>query len=386
MSKDHHTDRVAIVHNIPIHYSHLLFVELKRRGLDLFVIYSAGKSTARIEMPSLSYDSYPYHIAFKGALEHLPVLKTFIAVWRTLNKVAPKLVLIDGWGDAGAWAARIWIWIHRRPGILWSETNAYDVHRTPWKEAIKRWFVKGFSAAHVYGSDNKKYLVSLGMDPHKIETKRAILNTTLFRPMPDSFSPENKPLVLLYVGRLTPAKNLDFLLRSFAQVHQNHDCPRLVLALVGYGKLERSLQELASDLGLGDTVQFWGPAKQQELPLIYARSDAFILPSKIEAWGLVALEAMCCARPVLISNRCGCAADLVTPDTGWAFSPFDAEALTRLLDSVSHMSRQQLRKMGNAAMLLASEYDPQRGAERVLSTIDYGTHATYRSLGYGVQS
>ena len=159
------------------------------------------------------------------------------------------------------------------------------------------------------------------------------------------------------------------LLRAFAKVRQNSDRPRMVLKLVGYGPLEDSLRQLALDLGIAGLVEFAGKAWQAELPQIYRSADVFILPSAREAWGLVVNEAMLSGLPVVVSDRCGCAVDLVTAETGWTFSPHDEGELVNVLSRVASTPRAQLERMGSVARTLSSEYSPENCAAVVSQTI-----------------
>jgi glycosyltransferase involved in cell wall biosynthesis len=171
------------------------------------------------------------------------------------------------------------------------------------------------------------------------------------------------------VGRFSPEKNLDFLLRAFADLPQNASKPDLLLSLVGYGPLEPDLRRMASELGLDRVVQFRGSAAQTALPAIYRSADALVLPSVRETWGLVVLEAMACGLPVLVSDRCGCARDLVNPGTGWTFSPSDRAAFCRLLGQLANVPGSSLQAMGANAAALAREYAVEKCAARVISTV-----------------
>jgi glycosyltransferase involved in cell wall biosynthesis len=105
------------------------------------------------------------------------------------------------------------------------------------------------------------------------------------------------------------------------------------------------LERRAKDLGLavrdgaadrnpsgGPEVVFY-PFQQASLtPLFFARSEAFILPSTREEWGLVVNEAMACSVPVLVSNRVGAHFDLVEEGVnGFTFEPMDVAGLAELL-------------------------------------------------------
>ncbi len=117
------------------------------------------------------------------------------------------------------------------------------------------------------------------------------------------------------------------------------------LVLVGEGLLRGDLEGQARELGLavrdgaadrnpsgGPEVVFY-PFQQANLtPLFFARSEAFILPSTREEWGLVVNEAMACSVPVLVSNRVGAHFDLVEEGVnGFTFEPMNVAGLAELL-------------------------------------------------------
>ena len=360
---------IAIIHNHPIHYKHLLFCELAKRGLEFEVLFSARSSGSRIEAPLPQRQEYVYSIGYDGSYEKAGKLSTIRYVWRSLNRIRPRLVIISGYYDVAAWTGWFWAGFHRAYKILWAESNVFDHQRIPWRESLKRIFVRGCDHAHVYGTSNREYLELLGMPTEKISLKRAIANTALFLKAPVVAVEKREFLTLAYCGRFSPEKNLPFLFRALAAVNQDERKPRLVLKLIGYGPMEDSLRQLASNLGIAELVEFAGKATQAELPQLYQAADVLILPSLCEPWGLVVNEGMLSGLAVAVSKQCGCAADLVTPETGWSFSPYDVGELTRLMGKIAAMPRSELQKMGFVARSLASEYSPENCAAIVMHTI-----------------
>jgi glycosyltransferase involved in cell wall biosynthesis len=207
------------------------------------------------------------------------------------------------------------------------------------------------------------------MSSERISIKRAVLDVTKFGPSEDGNKSSDGPKTLLYVGRLEDMKNLPTLFRAFSKVQQSIELPRMKLVVVGYGRLESELKQLAGDLPNGGLIEFRGALKNSQTVTEYRKADVFILPSTREAWGLVALEAMCCELPVIVSERCGCARDLVNPKTGWQFDPFREQDLVSLLEQVSHMDRETLRKMGKSGRQVAVTYSPEHCASIILRTV-----------------
>ena len=86
--------------------------------------------------------------------------------------------------------------------------------------------------------------------------------------------------------------------------------PQATAVIVGDGPLKEQLRERAQRKAPG-RVRFMGFKNQSELPCIYGSADVLVIPSSQEAWGLVANEGASCGLPLLVSDRVGCAIDLV---------------------------------------------------------------------------
>ena len=127
-----------------------------------------------------------------------------------------------------------------------------------------------------------------------------------------------RPLNLLFVGRMIRLKGVDMLLRALARLDpKQHPCK---LMLVGDGPTRSDFERLAQDLGIADRVSFTGSLDQPGVAEAMAECHLFCLPSVRESGGAVLLEAMATARPVLAINHGG-PAELVDDMVGQAISP-----------------------------------------------------------------
>ncbi|WP_301101740.1 glycosyltransferase [Propionivibrio sp.] len=115
--------------------------------------------------------------------------------------------------------------------------------------------------------------------------------------------------VVLYAGRLSPEKNIGFLLRGFKILADSR--PGVELWIAGQGAWEQELRKEAIILGVENQVKFLGHVAHDSLPDLYAGADVFVLPSLIETQGMVAMEAMRFRRPVIVTNRIISARELV---------------------------------------------------------------------------
>ncbi len=156
--------------------------------------------------------------------------------------------------------------------------------------------------------------------------------------------PEPKPYTgatprFLCIGRLIPIKGHVVLLRAFRKVLDERPDARLDIA--GRGVLEHGLKDLSRELGLNDAVRFLGHVTPVQQAV--EESLAVVVPSLGEGFGMVALEAMERARPVIAASIGGLD-DLVREgETGLLVPPGEAEPL--------------------AAAMLALAADPARAAE-----------------------
>ena len=171
----------------------------------------------------------------------------------------------------------------------------------------------------------------------------------------------------LCVGRLIPIKGHVVLLRAFRQVLDLRPDARLDIA--GRGVLDHGLKDLARELGLGGAVRFLGHVA----PVQQAVEDslAVVVPSLGEGFGMVALEAMERARPVIAASIGGLE-DLVREgETGLLVPPGDADALAQAMLTLAG-DPARATAMGNAGRARALERFPEdRCTERTEEVYRY---------------
>jgi glycosyltransferase involved in cell wall biosynthesis len=126
----------------------------------------------------------------------------------------------------------------------------------------------------------------------RIEVVGAGYNEALFRPQP---KPTTDPIQLVYVGKLSRAKGVPWLLRALGNL--GHLPWRLHLVGGGTGEERDEVLELAA--ALGDRVQLWGPQSQEELARLMGQAHLVVLPSFFEGLPLVVLEALACGCRVV---------------------------------------------------------------------------------------
>lgn len=121
---------------------------------------------------------------------------------------------------------------------------------------------------------------------------------------------------------------------------------------------ERELTSLAREKGVGENIKFYGP--QPQIQRWYALADAFVLPTRFDAFGNVVLEAMATGLPAIVSDRAGAAEVVTEGKSGWVLpDPDDAVGIAqRILELAS--SQERLETMSAAARADAETYSWDR--------------------------
>ena len=134
--------------------------------------------------------------------------------------------------------------------------------------------------------------------------------------------------VVSFVGKLTPMKNVDGLLKAAAI----YETPDVVTLIAGDGELREHLKEMARELGLKN-IKFLGNQPHDVLRKIYNIADCSLILSKREAFGLVAIEAMMCGAPLIASNH-GALPEFVTEDVGILVDSGDSQMIADAVTSI----------------------------------------------------
>jgi D-inositol-3-phosphate glycosyltransferase len=185
--------------------------------------------------------------------------------------------------------------------------------------------------------------------------------------------------LLLFVGRLERLKGVEVAIRALALLgDRDHGDLRLIVlgedareggARDGDESEKERLKSVASSLGVRDRVDFLGSVAHHELPYFYAAADACVMPSYSESFGLVALEAQACGRPVIASGVSGLRSVVRDEVSGYLIDGDDpaayAERIGRLL-----ANPELARQMGRRGRLLAQRFSWTRTADRLESLFD----------------
>jgi glycosyltransferase involved in cell wall biosynthesis len=289
-----------------------------------------------------------------------PSLTDRVMAWR------PDIVHVTGW----AWLSHLMaLHAFRRLGVRTLFRG--DSHLLDSAPAGLRWWIKHAVLRRVYswptgflavGSASRSYFRAFGVAPARLYTCPHSIDAGRFAKPAAALEQEaaqwRKDLgisptqtTVLFAGKFERKKRPAHLMRAVQWLRRSD----IVLVLAGGGELRREMDAIvAADPERFRLLPF---QNQSRMPVVYRLGDLFVLPSSDgESWGLAVNEAMACGRPVLVSDRVGCAADVVDPACGRVFPAHDPAGLENALLELLG-DRDRLRHMGRAAGERARAFD-----------------------------
>jgi glycosyltransferase involved in cell wall biosynthesis len=296
------------------------------------------------------------------------------AFWEALERTKPDVVAVNGWNNFGSLIAANCCLRRGIPMVVMSESSRQDESRTWWKEAIKRRMVDLFSSALVGGKRHVEYLVELGMPRERVVVGYDVVDNDHFRQNAGEIRRQRSEVRQKYAlpenyflasARFIEKKNLPTLVQAYAEYRRRSEIAAKMpwdLVLLGDGPLRETLNSQLSTLNLNEHVQLPGFKPYDELPVYYALANTFVHASTTEQWGLVVNEAIASGLPLIVSNRCGCAPELVNGN-GFTFDPTNEDELATQLFEMASLSDQERNHLGNNSYRIAANFAPERFGE-----------------------
>jgi glycosyltransferase involved in cell wall biosynthesis len=355
--------RLAIITTHPVQYYAPIFQLIQsRERIEIKVFYTAGESGSCFDrdfgkdivwdLPLLSGYAYEWAVNkakdpgthhFNGVIT--PGLEKQVMDWD------PHVVLIIGWAYRSHLSA-LRYFKNKVPVLFRGDSTLLDERgglRSGLKKIALSWIYRHIDLAFYTGQQNKSYYLAYGVPekklifaPHAVDNERFHYSekgsVNLIR---QQLMINDHDILVLFAGKFTKKKNPLALLKAFQQLGK----PSLHLLFAGNGVLEDELMARSAD---NKHIHFMGFQNQSMMPALYQAADLFCLPSSGpgESWGLAVNEAMAAGKAVLVSNKAGCAADLVKNDiNGAVFDSHSTESLSSALDGLT-LGRKRLMVMG----------------------------------------
>ena len=350
--------RLAIISSHPIQYNAPLFKLLtERKRLELKVFYTWSQSKEKVFDPGFGKErewDIPlltgYEYEFVENISKHPGSGSFDGIKNPdlINRVQcyqPEALLVYGWSFHSHlkiirhFKNKIPVWFRGDSNLL-DEPENFSLKKIL-RRLFLKWVFKHIDKAFYVGSANKEYYLKHGLKeeqlifaPHAIDNQRFSEKEEQYVQQAlewrRNLGISDDDIVILFAGKFESKKNPALLIEAFKKITGTFGQIRLIL--VGDGLQKEELKKLTEGLS---NVYFLPFQNQSLMPLVYRLCNIFALPSQGpgETWGLAVNEAMACKRAILISDKCGCAANLVKD--GENGSMFESNKLNNLVQKMS---------------------------------------------------
>jgi glycosyltransferase involved in cell wall biosynthesis len=197
----------------------------------------------------------------------------------------------------------------------------------------------------------KKTFIQAGFPAKKVEVITPFVDTKKFYPTLKT----DEGFRVLYVGTIEPRKGLPYLIQAFLKA----DIPNSELLIIGGASTRRLRKFMIETLNKHTNIkqEFWD-FSQDDPTKVFGKSSVLVLPSVEDGFGLVALEAMACGLPVIVTSNCG-AADVVNNGiNGFIAPPRDVETMANQLRFLAE-NESRRAEMGQFARITSQQYNQQ---------------------------
>lgn len=383
--------KLAIITSHPIQYNAPLFELITRRNkIGVKVFYTWGESVLKdkydpgfgkvIEWDIPLLKGYDYEFLENTSTDkgshHFSGIINPDAI-QQINAYAPDSVLVYGW----AFKSHLNILRYYKgkiPVLFRGDSTLLD--KAGFLASLKRtiflrWIYRYVDYALYTGKSNCAYYKKAGLkekqlvfSPHAIDNARFTCASAECKSaasvLRSKLNIQQNEILFLFAGKIEAKKDPIGLAEAFMNAGFSNNAH---LLFVGNGELESALKASCSSSA---NIHFLDFQNQSAMPYVYEASNVFVLPSKGpgETWGLAVNEAMANGKPVIVSDKCGCAADLVKQgENGYVFEAGNIAMLAGFLKKIAEAN---LTKMGSSSIEIINEYTIERNALAVESIVN----------------
>lgn len=388
--------QIAYFLSHPIQYFSPLLREIAKR-CDLTVYYFSDVSVRggmdkgfgqHVKWDTPLLDGYK-HIFLKNYVKTKAMSNSFFGVFNpgvlnALLKDKSPVVMVNGWTYSSTFMAVIFgrllgrqIWL-RAENPLVNELRKSPRLLFLKKILLKHLFFKFFIDRFLYiGKESKAFFEYYGVSEQQLIFTPYSVDNAYFSSFWDQFKddipkvradlglPVDKKIIL-FSGKYIPVKRPLDILKAYKKLNN----PDYALVFVGEGELRKEMESFIAVHQL-DNVFLTGFVNQSVIPRYYAICDVFVVSSYSETWGLAVNEAMNFEKPIITTNTCGCAPDLVKEGTnGYTYPMGDTDALAENINKVLTAPTSFLVEAGLVSKKIVSQYSIEQSAENIVNSLN----------------
>ena len=301
--------RFVIITNIPAPYRLPIYEKIYKEYGDNFLVIYAAKSEAN---RSWNLEGFKFNYIFlkenvKSKKDGYNYVHNNIDVIKHVRKFNPDVVITTGFNPTHLYA---WLYtlLHKKKhiamtdGWIESENHLSIIHR------IVRKIVFKTSSAYIGASKNSLSLYkSYGVSEYDLFRSHLCINNKLFN---NNITFEDREYDLMFSGQFLDIKLPFFFVEVAKKISVN--IPNIKVLILGDGPLKKDFFKKLDKSHID--YHYAGFVQQKELPKYYSSSKLFLFTTKIDAWGIVANEAMASGTPVITTPYTGIVNDLLIDD------------------------------------------------------------------------
>lgn len=191
------------------------------------------------------------------------------------------------------------------------------------------------------------------------------IDTKIFFPR-ESIKPDNETW-LMFVGRLSIEKGIEYLIEAFSMIH--HKYPTLILKIVGNGELKNNLKLFVKQNGIENKVHFEGFVSQEQLPKYYSSANIIVMPSISEGSPVVLPEAMAC-KGIVIASDIAVYKDLIQQGiNGYVSKKADSNNLALTIENVLNNTENHCKIRQNSQKFAVENFSWEIIGKKYLSVL-----------------
>ena len=263
-----------------------------------------------------------------------------ISVFKKVKKTTANVLLINGWSYFSDWMVIFSAKLFKKEIWVRADNPLSQEQRKGFKAVLKKFVLRKFLFPHIdkflyVGKESKSFFEFYGAKQNKLLYTPHAVDNTFFQQQHSTLEARKSEIktnlgipitskIILWSAKMISKKRPFDILRAFEQLQLIN----VHLILLGDGVLRTNIENYIALNGIAN-VHLIGFVNQSFISQYYSIADVFVLTSGFgETWGLVVNEAMNFGLPIIVSNACGSATDLVEDaDNGLVYTVGDIESL-----------------------------------------------------------
>ncbi|WP_341527218.1 glycosyltransferase family 4 protein [Nostoc sp. UHCC 0302] len=284
-----------------------------------------------------------------------------------LLKLKPQVIFVTG---LSLWTLLV---LMLKPLTKWRVIIIYsgsspniDMSDSPVRNFSRRIMAESADAFITNSQGGKAYLTNVlkvedprvFARPYQIPDKQALLQSRKDNKL--NLSNTQHP-VFLFIGQTIHRKGLTFLLEACLLL-EKQGCHNYTLIVIGDGSQRQELENWTREHGLQNRIKFEGWVDYGSLGGYFESTDVFIFPTLEDIWGMVVLEAMLFAKPIMCSKYAGVSEIISSGENGYIFDPFDPTEIAKFMQLFID-NPNVINSMGSKSQDLIADHTPEAAAK-----------------------